>query len=277
VDYWCGLDLGSHVDYSAVSVLARSLAINPDTRHPVRDSRGRALYEWRLRGLYRFPHRTPYPEVAAKTARIASLPQLRPRPRVVVDSTGVGVACVEQVRTAMRPFPEIEVWGVSITSGEGWRVSGLHSLNCSKIQLVGSFREALEGNRFKVCLRGDGEPARGADVLRRELSAFKVKASKTSNNESFGADSGDHDDVVLSCSLPVWCGSLPFMTMRERSTRPDDPGYRPREMDALQAEEEMILADEQEAIDREEGKITARMIEAAKVDPWKAFSWRKTC
>ena len=175
---------------------------------------GGGLYEWRLRGLLRFPLRTPYPEVAAKVTRIAALPDLRPQPRVVVDATGVGTACVEIVRTAMRPYPDIEVWGVSITSGESSRVTGLHSLSCSKVQLVGSFRESLEGGRFKICRRHDGMPTRGADALRRELSAFRVKMSRASN-ETFGADAGSHDDCVLSVSLPVWAGSLAIMRMRE--------------------------------------------------------------
>lgn len=224
----------------------------------MRDSRHQALYDWRLRGLLRFPLRTPYPEVAAKVARIASMRDLRPKPRVCVDATGVGTACVEIVRTALRPHPEVEVWGISITSGEAWRMVGRQAINCSKVQLVGSFREVLESGRFKICRRHDGRPIRGADVLKRELSAFRVRMSRASN-ETFGADAGQHDDCVLSVSLPVWAGSLQFMQMRECSEGDDDPGFLRREMSALAAEEQAIREAEEDALLRECGEENDRM------------------
>ena len=236
--------------------LARSIAIDATTGFPMRDSRGGALYDWRLRGLLRFPLRTPYTEVARKAAKIAALRELRPQPRVVVDATGVGTACVELIRTAMRPYPDIEVWGISITSGESYRVVARHSINCSKVQLVGSFREVLEMSRFRVCRRHDGGPIRGAEVLKRELSAFRVRVSRASN-EVFGAEAGQHDDCVLSVSLPVWAGSLPWMRMRERFDGEDDPAFRVREHYALTredhkaTEEEKIRAAEWEAMGRE--------------------------
>jgi hypothetical protein len=259
MDHWVGLDLGSHVDYTAVSVLTRSLAINPATRMPMRDSRGCALYDWRLRAIHRFSLRTPYTEVADKAAKIAAMPELMPQPRVVVDSTGMGAACTEMVRTALRPYPDIELWGISITAGEGWRVVGRQALNCSKVQLVGAFREVLESGRFRVCKQPDGKPIPGAEVLKRELAAFKVKVSRLSNMELFGADSGQHDDCVLSVSLPVWAGSLPFMRMREMPEGDGDPHFRPRESAALAAEERAIRQAEEDAILREQDRENERM------------------
>ena len=171
-DTWLGVDLGSHVDYSAVSVLTRSLAID-SSGLPMRNSRHAALYDWRLRGLMRFPLRTAYTEVAKKVASIARSHPLGTHPRVCVDSTGVGIPCTEMIRTALKPYPDIEVWGCSITAGEGWRVAGRQQLNVSKIELTGAFREVLEGGRFKVCRHADGKPIRGADVLVRELRSSK--------------------------------------------------------------------------------------------------------
>jgi hypothetical protein len=253
MDYFVGVDLGSHVDYSAVSVLERSMGIDPDTELPLRDTRGNLLYRWRLRGLYRFPLRTPYPEVAQKVARIASMKTLRSPPRVAVDSTGVGVSVLEMIRTAMRPFPEIEVWGVSITSGEGWRPVRRYELTCSKVQLVGALKAVLEDERLKMAWRVDGSLIRGAEALKKELRAFKVKMTKA-NNETFGADSGNHDDCVLALSLPIWLGSLPYMTMREPDLR-DDPGiFLPGESRAIRnelAEEALSRKAEAEAQKRE--------------------------
>jgi hypothetical protein len=269
MDHWCGIDLGSHVDYSAVSVLTRSLAVNARTGMPFRDSRKNALYEWRLRAISRFPLRTPYPQIAREIARVALMPELGPRPRVAVDATGVGVACLELIRTELAGSPA-EVWGVSITAGEGWRVIRRGELNASKVQLVGAFRATLESGRFRVSRNPDGSPIAGADVLEKELAAFKVKTSQRSDAEIFGADAGKHDDCVLSVSLPVLLGSLPFMRMRELRGDDDQP-FRPREASALEAEGRTIREAEQVALMRERGDETREMREARRARE-KAFN-----
>ncbi len=249
MDYWIGCDMGSHVDYSALSVLERSMMINALTGHPARNTRGDLLYRWRLRGLYRWPLRTAYPVVARGIAAIAALPQFRSPPRVVCDNTGVGIAVTEQGRTACSSITGVEVWACSITAGEGWRVVRKHELNVSKVQIVGEFKAVLSSGRFKVSKRRDRtgtRPIPGWDVLQRELRAFRAKIT-ASQNEVFGAESGKHDDAVSSCSLPVWLGSLPYMQMRESPESPDDPRFYPRESAAVASEVETIEAAEQTA------------------------------
>jgi hypothetical protein len=255
MDYWIGCDLGSHVDFSAVSVLARSLSIDPRTGMPARDSKGDALYDWRCRALARFPLRTSYPLIARKIATIALMPELRPAPRVILDSSGVGIAVIELVRTELAAHPEVEVWGATITSGESWRVVRKHELNVSKVQLIGAFSACLHSGRFRVCRKPDGRPIDGADVLERELAAFKARQSKRSDAEIMGADTGQHDDAVLCCSIPVFAGSLRFMAMREFMEEDDDPRFRPREVAALGAEERMIRRAERAAMARELGDL----------------------
>jgi hypothetical protein len=254
MDHFIGIDLGSHVDYSAVSLLERSIAIRRDGL-PMRDTRGFLLYRWRLRGLYRFPLRTPYPVIAAKVARIASMGILRSAPRVCVDSTGVGVPILEMIRAACEPYEGVEVWGCSITGGEAWRVVGRHQLNCSKVQLVGALKAVLEDERFKLAWRVDGSMIRGASVLRAELRAFKVRMTQA-RNETFGGE-GAHDDCVLSISLPVLVGSLPFIQMREELAGADPGVFQPKEAEALKVE-----AEEKEARRREEEKEARRRREA---------------
>ncbi len=176
------------------------MVVDAVTGHPSRNTRGYLLYRWRLRGLHRWPLRTPYPTIAREVAWLAALPQFRTPPRVVVDNSGVGIAVTEQVRTACLSIPGVEVWACSITAGEGWRVVRKHELNVSKVQIVGEFKAVLSSGRFKVSKRR-GKPIPGWDVLQRELRAFRVKMT-ASQNEVFGAESGKHDDAVLSCSLP---------------------------------------------------------------------------
>lgn len=273
MDYWIGADLGKHVDYAAVSVLGRSLAIDRRTGMPRRNSQGDPLYQWRVRALQRFPLRTPYPVVARKIARIATMPELRPAPRVVLDSSGVGVAVVEMVRTELARHPEIECWGVSWTAGESWRVIRKHELSAAKIQIVGSLAAALHSGRLRVCRKADGSPIDGADVLERELAAFKVHQSKRSDAELMGAESGAHDDMVASVALPIFAGGLRMMQMRTRDTV-----TLARESSALTAEEDA----EALALEREEAALglgeTPRVrlerearLAALRADPFGAF------
>jgi hypothetical protein len=255
MDYFVGVDLGSHVDFSAVSVLARSLAIGRDGR-PARDSKGDQLFDWRLRALMRFPLRTPYPTIAEKIARIALKPELR-APRVMVDESGVGVAVLEMIRTALLGRPDVQVWGMMITAGESWRVVRKHEMNVSKVQLVGAFAAVLHSGRFRVCRKPDGRPIDGADVLEKELAAFKVHQSKRSDSELFGADAGKHDDCVACVSLPVFAGGLRIMQMSE--VLDQDARFRARERAALDSEARAIVEAEEDAMSLELGVLTPRL------------------
>jgi hypothetical protein len=180
----------------------------------------------------------------------------------------------------MRPHPSIEVWGVTITSGEGWRAVRLFELSCSKVQLVGAFKEVLETERFKAARRYDGSPMRGIDVLKRELRAFKVRVTQH-QNEVFGADSGNHDDCVLCVSLPVWAGSLPYMQMKERPDSGDDPGFHSRETTAFwreAVEEATALQAEEEAIERGlEAEEERRRLEQARYRDSQHFADSEHC
>lgn len=252
-DCWVGLDLGQFVDYSAVSVLGRSLAVNRATGLPLRDSRGGAVYCWDVLGLKRFALRTPYTQVIAEVAKIVARPELKPKPRLVVDATGVGVACLEMVR---RGIQGVDIWGVSITSGESWRMVRMGGagflLHAAKVQVTGALREVLESGRLKIAKTKDGQPIPGADVLKRELADFKVKLTQAAN-ETFGADSGSHDDMVLSIALPIWAGSLPIgpMRMRELEVSEGDPRFRAREAAAIGKERLEVEAVEALALELE--------------------------
>ena len=151
MDYYVACDMGKHVDFTFVTVLARSIAIDPATGWPVRSSLGYVIPSWRIRGLWRLPLRTSYEHVAEFVATVAAMPVLR-RPTVTVDATGVGTATLETVRAATgRVCPDVEVWGIVITAGEGFRLSGPRQINVGKGQLTGALRSALEGGRLRLC------------------------------------------------------------------------------------------------------------------------------
>ncbi len=269
-DCWVGLDLGKHVDYAAASVLGRSLAVNRATGLPFRNSRGGAIYRWDVIGLKRFPLRTPYTEVIAEVDKIVRRPELRPQPRLIVDATGVGIACLEMVRSAIGG---IDTWGVVITGGESWRMAGRGLLHAAKIQVTGAVREVLESERLKIAKDAKGRPIPGSDWLKRELTEFKATIRK-SGSETFGAESGAHDDMVLSIALPIWAGSLPIgpMRMRELEFGGDDPQFRAREAAAMAKERKAVEVAEIEALALErggDGAVEAARRELEELKPWR--------
>src|SRR3954453_10498121 len=96
--YIIGLDLGQTHDYTALAVLACTPGDDALT----------------LPHLQRFLLHTPYPEIVASVARLASTPQLREAP-LVVDQTGVGRPIVDLLRNAVGARRIIPV---TITSGQ---------------------------------------------------------------------------------------------------------------------------------------------------------------
>ncbi len=178
-------------------------------------------------------------------------------PRLVLDSTGVGVAVTEMFVRALVDYPDVECHSVSITSGEGFSaVSNLTRGNLvargqwrvSKIQLIASIREVLENRRFKVSKDENGRPIEFAEVLVRELTNFRERITESANM-TYEARQGQHDDLVLAACLPIWLGSQRFCTMRKRLE--DYPGLQSRERTALEAQQHAIEAAEAEALERD--------------------------
>jgi hypothetical protein len=228
------LDLGNYTDFCALSVMYRELALDGVTGLPLRDSRGDATYFWQIRGIRRWPLRTPYTEVIQRLVMIATRPDINPVPRVVVDMSGVGTAVFEQVRSALSSYQQIETFGIAITGGEKWTATGPGTFNVSKVQLTSCLAEALGCERVVICPRADGSKMENQTILERELAAFKIRVSST-GYQSVEAMGSDHDDCVISISLPLWLGARRHIQMRER-TDGFDQYLRPREVEAIKAE-----------------------------------------
>jgi hypothetical protein len=222
-DYFVGCDLGKLTDPTALTVMHRSLAVNAVTGLPEKTGRGDYVYRWECRALKRYRLGTPYLSIVADVLRICNRPELRPRPRLVLDSTGVGVAVVEMFTRALVDYPDVECHAISITAGESftsvapmvrsnlvargqWRVS--------KVQLIGAIRDVLESRRFKVSKDPvTRKPIEFAEVLIKELTNFREKITESANM-TYEARQGQHDDLVLATCLPIWLGSQVFCHMR---------------------------------------------------------------
>jgi hypothetical protein len=271
-DYFVGVDLGKLTDPTALTVMCRSLAVNAVSGLPEKTVRGDYLHRWECRALKRYKLGTPYLSIVGDVLRICNRPELRPRPRLVLDSTGVGVAVVEMFTRALVDYPDVECHSISITAGEGFSlVTNLTRSNMvargqwrvSKIQLIAAIREVLESRRFKVSKDPvTRKPIEFAEVLVRELTNFREKITESANM-TYEARQGQHDDLVLATCLPIWLGSQRFCHMR---TRDDDreraEWMRPREATALDVEQVAIEQAELEAM-KLERETAAELADAA--------------
>lgn len=172
-----GLDLGQSHDYTALAVLERS----PPT--------------YAVRHLQRYPLGMSYPAVVDQIFSLTTRDPLRGS-TLLVDYTGVGRPVVDALREARLPVTLIPV---SITSGSTVTRGDDGSYRVPKRELVTTLQALLHSRRLTVA-QGLAE----ADILIRELQAFRVKIT-ASANEVYGAiRHGDHDDIVLAVALACW-------------------------------------------------------------------------
>jgi hypothetical protein len=239
-DIWIGLDLGQLTDFTAAAVLRRTLAIDPATGRVERRATGHPYYRFDALAIRRYPLGTPYTAIVQHITGQLERPELAPRPRLVIDGTGVGVAVVEMFRTALKKLPLVECHAITITAGRSWSVTGRHSWNVAKIEIVASVREALEARRLKVPPQLDH-----ADTLKRELLDFRVRITAAAN-ETFSAREGQHDDLVLAVALPLWLANQRFGCAEMRTL--DGSPLTDRELAAITVERAEIEQTEREAL-----------------------------
>jgi hypothetical protein len=233
-------------------MMTRELSIDSESGLPMRDHRGNPYYFFQIRALRRWPLRTPYSEVVKQVVKNVTRPDIDPPPVLAVDHSGVGTAVLDMVRHALIPYPEISVWGLSITAGDTWRFTGRNTLNVAKTQLTSNLAEALGNERVYICPRADGSKMENREILERELAAFKIRVS-TTGYQSVEAMGSDHDDAVISIALPLWLGNQSFMHMRHLgSANRDDVYLGPRERTALEKEQVVVELAEAEALKREQ-------------------------
>jgi hypothetical protein len=197
--FYIGLDLGQAADFSALVVNERAesrqiiMRKKPWQPEPV-DSGSRMMVRHRVRYIHRYPLGTSYPDIVASVARLmAQLPEMRDKPELWIDATGVGRAVLNIFQEA-----RLDPVGVAITAGAmAHRVS--HSdIRIPKRELASLMQAALQTER--VTIARDLAHSR---TLEDELSNFRVKLA-AGGNESYEGRSGVHDDLVLALAIAVW-------------------------------------------------------------------------
>ncbi len=219
-----GVDLGQSADYTAVAVLEESYWLTEEQAWhlhvqgqegagwvfasrlmPAMVERARSLnyHDIRppnpplaLRHLERFELGTPYPQMVERIAAMrATAPLSVDRSILVVDETGVGRPVVDMFKQAgQHPLP------VTITAGFTVKYDDADgSYTVPKRDLVSTMAVLLEQRRLLI---PPSLPL--ADLLTRELQAFKRKVTPVGSDTYAAGREGQHDDLVLAVALAAW-------------------------------------------------------------------------
>jgi hypothetical protein len=206
--YYIGLDLGQSADFTALAVVQSENEVN---------GKGTSKKRLRLRHLERYPLRTPYTNIADGVAALMRSPALtadeydparrrvsKPKLELLVDSTGVGRAVTDLLKSRGLRFKAI-----TITGGERARGSG-GQWSVPKRDLVAALEVPFHTGALQV--------AQGLELwptLREELLSFRRKVNlKTAHDSYEHWRDSDHDDLVLACALACWGVHRPRSVLR---------------------------------------------------------------
>ncbi len=175
-----GVDLGQAADHTAICVL-RTGKENDEIIH-----------------LERLCIGMSYPDQVRRISKIHhDVRRLGDQVYLIVDGTGVGRPIVDLIRES-----GISLISVTIHGGVDVRQDG-DDFFVPKRDLISSLIVALQTEKLKII-----RSLPDSEIIIHELSNFKMKVNIKTGNESFEAlREGDHDDLVLSCSLTCWFSS----------------------------------------------------------------------
>jgi hypothetical protein len=190
VMYLTGLDLGQAQDHTALAVLERTKAPDPDRPE-------RCVNHYAVRHLQRFPPGTAYGDVAAALVKRFAAPPLAGS-SLAVDITGVGRPVLDLLRKAriggtIRP--------ITVTGGHEARSDDNGGWLVPKKEIVSALQVLLQGRRLKVSQALPESP-----TLVQELLNFKAKVTTTSADSFEAWRENPHDDLVLAIGIAAWVG-----------------------------------------------------------------------
>jgi hypothetical protein len=191
--YLVGLDLGQSRDFTALTVVRKTLSVTND--RPERTEAGQPVYNLLCNHVERFPLGTNYPLIVRAVGNLLRRPELEGKPTLVIDRTGVGRPVFDLFVQARFPC---HLEAVTITGGRDVAHTAYQEWSVPKVELVSATTAALSTGRLKFVKE---LPHR--DTLISELLDYRVTIT-SSANEVFNAREGKHDDLVLALALPVW-------------------------------------------------------------------------
>ena len=186
--YTVGLDLGQANDYTALVVIER---IDSMVDYVSTGKR------YNIKHLQRIKLGTPYDEIVAIVGRMMkALPHVhgQPKPRLIVDGTGVGRPIVDLLKKAgLAPV------ACSITGGREETSGGAFNFNIPKRNLVSALQVVFQSGRLKIARN-----LPDAENLINELLNFRVTISASGHDSYDAWRERIHDDLVLAAALAVW-------------------------------------------------------------------------
>jgi hypothetical protein len=200
IDRWVlSVDLGKLSDNSAQSLINLvvtgtgqfSNKVTRDQRGNITDVRYREkeLIVYRVLDLRKIPLKTPYATVARETKdavkRIES--ELRVKPRVVIDSTGVGNAALEFFDAEM-----LNPHRIVITGGNELQKPDGRTWHVPKTLLVEHYEALVDARQIHVIADTDG-----AKAFRDEVKNFERQLTST-GRPTWNAAQSHHNDLLLS-------------------------------------------------------------------------------
>lgn len=201
MSYVVGMDVGQVSDPSAVAVLRVQGGGKYDLIHLDRLPLGMG-YPNQVRTVVSLlekvdqrARREQIVAMLADTRRLTGDPIPRPlRTPLVIDGTGVGRAVADQFREAgLGP----RLITINITAGGTVTAAGL-SIGVPKRDLVATLQVVFQSKRLRIANK---LPLANAFVT--EMLAFRVKLS-AQGHDSYGAEPGEHDDLVLAVGVALW-------------------------------------------------------------------------
>ncbi len=183
----CGLDLGMMSDPTALAIVRKTV----DEHNGKRVNRYAVLHLQRWLGI-------DYPTIGEELRPM--LEQLSPKPTLIGDETGVGIATLQIFRRLKLPA---SIKGINITAGHQTTLRATGGYNVPSKELIACGQSALQGKRLNISPK-----LSDAKVLRRELQNFQVKVNATSMTESYEAyrEGSSHGDLVFAVCMAVWYG-----------------------------------------------------------------------
>lgn len=187
-----GVDLGQVFDFTALAVVERMVRVKEYAFQPL-------VHEdhYFVRFIKRWELNTPYRAIIAQIGEMMRRDDNALKDAVIVlDGTGVGRAVCDLFLQAFRRNELGAYWPVVYVITGGREVT---SQLVPKRELVGKLQTLLESDRLKVA---DALPE--AELLRKELKAFRVKTTAAGNDTYEALRERDHDDIVLAVALACW-------------------------------------------------------------------------
>lgn len=194
--FLAALDLGQLQDYTALVVIEASgttrMVTMPDGRAgPVEMM---PLAQVDVRYVERFPLKTKYAVIAQLMAqRLVKMPTPR---YFAFDKTGVGVGVSEM-------FEQFSPIGITFVGGATTSLVGEQDYHVPKRDLIESAQVLLQNGVMRIA-----QNLPHAEVLVKELLAFRMKISLGGHDTYEAWRERDHDDIVNALAIGCWVANL---------------------------------------------------------------------